>query len=216
MKPRSPARASVSDFFERPATPIGGCGRCSGFEVRPQQSPEHLGRPIDLPELALVVKRLLARPELQDDVERLAGHLAVLTAHAVDVEHRPVARQPARRDAEVEPPLREVVEPGDAIGELRRVVVGQEKTARADADVARLHQRLRDQEIGRRVGLPRRRVVLADPRLGEAELVGPAQHLQVPFLPVEQRALGRMGRHREQSVSHRLLRLTRKSRNRTL
>ena len=31
MKPRSPASFSVSEFLERPATPIGGCGACSGL-----------------------------------------------------------------------------------------------------------------------------------------------------------------------------------------
>src|SRR5436190_797280 len=66
------------------------------LEVWPQQS-EHLGWAIDLPKLALIVKWFLAAPELEDDLERFAGHLAVLPAHAVDVEHRPIARQPARR-----------------------------------------------------------------------------------------------------------------------
>ena len=31
MKPRSPASFSVSEFFDRPATPIGGCGPCNGL-----------------------------------------------------------------------------------------------------------------------------------------------------------------------------------------
>ena len=31
MKPRSPASFSVSEFFDRPATPIGGCGACIGL-----------------------------------------------------------------------------------------------------------------------------------------------------------------------------------------
>ena len=66
-----------------------------------------------------------------------------------------------------------------------------------------LHQRLRDQEVGRGVRLPRRGVVLADPGLGKAELVGPAQGLQVPAVALEQAALRRVRGHREQAVLHR-------------
>src|SRR5882672_4314805 len=50
--------------------------------------------------------------------------------------------------------------------------------------------------------LPRRRVMLADPRLAEAELIRPAELLQIPLMPVVQGALGRMRRHREESVIH--------------
>src|SRR5665213_4388900 len=50
--------------------------------------------------------------------------------------------------------------------------------------------------------LPWRGVVLADPGLGVAELVEPAQHLKVPVMPLLQSALRRMGRHREISDLH--------------
>ena len=45
-------------------------------------------------------------PQAQDDVERLARHLAVDAGGAVHLEHRPVGRQARRGDAEIEPPFR--------------------------------------------------------------------------------------------------------------
>ena len=66
---------------------------------------EHRLRLCDLPELAVIVEMRLVAPHAQDDLQRLARHLPVHAAHAVDMEHRPVARQPARRDAKIEPPL---------------------------------------------------------------------------------------------------------------
>ena len=91
---------------------------------------------VDLPVFAGVLERRFLGPQLQDDVERLAGHFAVLPGVAVDVEHRPVARQAAGGDAEIEPALRHVVEHGDPVGELRRMVVGQQEAAGGEPDVA--------------------------------------------------------------------------------
>ena len=194
----------MSEPLERPATPIGGCGLCSGLMCGSQHA-EHLGRLADVPELALVVERLGRAPQLQDDLERLARHVAVDARHAVDVEHRPVARQARGGDAEVEPPARDVVEHGDAVRELGRMVIGQQEAAGAEPDVLGLHQRLRDQQVGRGMRLPRRGVMLADPAFGEAQLVEPADHLQVPLVAVLERPLGRMRRHREISELHRFL-----------
>src|SRR6266446_2563672 len=53
-----------------------------------------------------------------------------------------------------------------------------------------------------RMWLPGGRVVLADPRLAEAELVGPAELLEIPLVSVVEVTLGWMRRHREQSVVH--------------
>jgi len=78
-----------------------------------------------VPILALVVERLLGAPQFEDDVESLAGHLAVLAGHAVDIEHRPVARQAAGGDPEIQPPLGHVIEHRDPVRELGRVVIGQ-------------------------------------------------------------------------------------------
>ena len=44
--------------------------------------------------------------------------------------------------------------------------------------------------------------MLADPALAEAELVGPAQGLEVPSMTIEKAALRRMRRHRKQAVLH--------------
>src|SRR5712691_1636065 len=50
--------------------------------------------------------------------------------------------------------------------------------------------------------LPGRGVVLADPRLAEAELIGPAKLLEIPLVSVVQAALGRVRGHREEAVVH--------------
>src|SRR5262252_7778961 len=118
----------------------------------------------------------------------------MLSGVAVDVEHRPVARQPTGGNAEIEPPLCDVVEHRDPVRELRRVMVRQQEPAGSEADVAGLHQRLRDQQIWRWMWLPWRGVMFADPGLAEAELIGPAQRPQIPLMPVDERAFGRMRR----------------------
>jgi hypothetical protein len=97
----------------------------------------------------------------------------MLARHPIHVEHGPVAGQAAGGHAEVEAPLREVIEHGDAIGELGRMVIGHEEAAGPDAHAPRLHEGLGHEEVGRGVRLPRRGVVLADPRLAEAQLVRP-------------------------------------------
>src|ERR1700733_4713862 len=86
--------------------------------------------------------------------------------------------------------------------ELRGVVVGQQKTPRPDAQPLGLQQRLRDQQIGRRMRLPRRRVMLANPGLGIPKLIQPAQSLKVPVVAGLQSPLGRMGRHGEIAEFH--------------
>src|SRR5258708_22441420 len=50
--------------------------------------------------------------------------------------------------------------------------------------------------------LPRRGVMLADPALSVAELIEPANDLQVPFMSVLEAALGWMRRHGEISDLH--------------
>ena len=170
-------------------------------DVRSQRAQHQVGLG-HFPVFAGVVERLLLGPQFQDYLERLARHLAVLPGIAVDVEQRPVTRQSARGHAEVEAALGDVVEHRDAIGELGGMVVRHQEAAGADAHALRLHERLGHEQIGRRVRLPRRGVVLADPRLAESELVRPAQLLQIPLVSVVEAALGRMRRHREQSIVH--------------
>ena len=95
-----------------------------------------------------------------------------------------------------------MIEHRDAVGEFGRVVIGQQKTAGADADIFGLQQRLRHQQIRRGMRLPWRGVVLADPGFLVAEFIQPPQHLQVPVVALFQPALRRMRGHREISEFH--------------
>ena len=81
-------------------------------------------------------------------------------------------------------------------------MIGQQEAAGAEADILGLQERLRQQQVGRRMRLPRRGVVLADPGFLIAELIEPAQHLQVPVVALLQPALRRMRGHREISEFH--------------
>ncbi len=170
-------------------------------DVRPERI-EHRPGLGDVPVFALVVEFRLVAPQAQDDVERLARHVAVLARHAVHVEQGPVARQPARGHPEVEPALGQVVEHGHAIGQLGRVVVRHQEAAGPDAHALGLHQRLGHQQVRRGMRLPGRGVVLPDPGLAEAQLVRPAKLLEIPLVPVEERPLGRVRRHREETIVH--------------
>ncbi len=139
-------------------------------------------------------------PQAQHDVERLACPLAgLLAAHA---EHGLVGGDGTGRDAEVEPPARDVVEHRRASRQFGGMVEGQQEAARSQPDVPGLRERLGQQQVGRWIGLPRHGVVLADPRLAVAQLVEPADHLQVPLESRAQVALGRMGGHQEQAEIH--------------
>ena len=76
------------------------------------------------------------------------------------------------------------------MSELGRMMVGQQEPAGPDAHARRFHERLGHQKIGRRMRLPGRRVVLADPRLAEPELVRPAQLCNPPVPVVQLRSGG--------------------------
>ena len=171
------------------------------FEVRLQRIEHRVGL-ADVPVLALVVERLVFRPDPQDDLQRFARHVAVLAGEAVDVEHRPITWQAARGDAEQQPPLRQVVEEGDAVRQFAGMMVRQQEPARPEPYVVGLHQCLRHQQVGRGVRFPRRRVVFADPGFAEAQLVRPLDHFQVPLMPVVQGPFWRVRRHREEAVVH--------------
>jgi hypothetical protein len=85
-----------------------------------------------------------------------------------------------------------VIEHRHPVGQLCRVVVRQEEPARTDTQTLGLQQRLRDEQIGRRVRLPRRGVMLTDPGLRVTEAVELAQHRQVVVVTLLQAALGRV------------------------
>ena len=152
--------------------------------------------------LPLWVHGRVLGPHLQDDLQRLARHVAVLAGHAVDVEHRPVARQAARRDAEIQAAAGEMIEHRDAVGEFGRMMIGQQEAAGAETNVLGLQESLRQQQVGRRMRLPRCGVMLADPDFLVAEFIEPPDDLQVPVVTFFQPALWRMRGHREISDFH--------------
>ena len=201
MKPRSPASFSVSRVLRQAGDADRRMRRLQRLDVRLEEIEHRVGLG-HRPELALVGPGRVIGPHLQDDLQRLAGHVAVLPAHAVDVEHRPVARQARCGDAEIQPAVGEMVEHRDAVGEFGRVMIGQQEAAGAEADILGLQKRLRQQQVGRRMRLPGRGVMLADPGFLIAELVEPAQDLQVPVVSLLQAALRRMRGHREISDFH--------------
>ena len=194
MKPRSPASFSVSEFFDRPGDADRRMRRLQRLDVRFEEV-EHRVRLGHRPELALVGQGRGLAPHFQDDLQRLARHVAVLPGHAVDIEHRPVARQAAGRDTEIEPAVGEMIEHRDAVGEFRRVMIGQQETAGPDADVLGLQQRLRDQQIGRRDLAPKarcdaRRSRLPDSRAHRASAgpAGPSRSLPSIRTPADAKA----------------------------
>ena len=77
--------------------------------------------------LPLWVKGAGSLHNLQDDLQCLSRHVAVLAGHAVDVEHRPVARQAGGGDAEIQPAFGEMIEHRHAVGEFGGMMIGQQK-----------------------------------------------------------------------------------------
>ena len=84
-------------------------------------------------------------------------------------------------DAEHDPAPGQVVEQDHAVGQDERVVVGERAHARAQADVPGPLRCHGDEHLGRGDDLVARRVVLAEPRLVEAQLVEPHHQLEVAF-----------------------------------
>ena len=201
MKPCSPAIFSVSELVDSPATPIRGCGFCNGlmcgfrnpnissglltFQYLPLNSND--GSSLHSRRMMSSASRVISRfcPDMPS-TSNIAQSLG----------------RPGRGDAEQQPALGQMVQHGDAVRQFRRVMIRQQEPARPDLDPLRLQQRLGDQQIGRRMRLPRRGVMLADPGLGVAEFIEPAQRLQVPVVAGFQAALRRMRRHREITEFH--------------
>ena len=201
MKPRSPASFSVSEPLLQARHADRRMRRLHRLDVRFEEI-EHGVRLGHRPEFALVGPRRVLGPHLQDDFQRLAGHVAILPGHAVDVEHRPVARQAGCRDAKIQASAGEMIEHGDAVGEFSGVVIGQQEAAGAETDILGLQKGLRQQQVGRGVRFPGRGVVLADPGFLIAEFIEPSHHLQVPVVSFFQPALRRMRGHGEISDFH--------------
>ena len=129
-------------------------------------------------ELTVVLERL-PFPYLQDEVNRLVQALARFAEFGVQPEQLGVGRWSARSDAKIDAPLRHVVEHGDAVRDMRRVVVVQQRHARAEFHLLRNAQRPRDEQLRRRHVLPRQREMLANPSLTVAQPVRVRHQLKV-------------------------------------
>ena len=138
----------------------------------------------------------LAAQQRDDHVERLGHHVAL--SARVDAEHHRVRRQQAGPDAEHRAPARQMVELRHAVGDHQRLVVGQRDDAGAEPDVLGARRDVGDEQLGAGDDLVAGGVVLADPRLVEAELVEPLDELAVA-LQTERRVLvdGMKRRHED-------------------
>ncbi len=95
-----------------------------------------------------------------------------------------------------------MVEHGDAVREFSGMMIGKQEPAGTEANVLGLQEGLRQQQVRRRMRLPRRGMMLADPGLLIAELIQPSQHLKVEVVTLFQSAFRRMRGHREISEFH--------------
>ncbi len=173
--------------------------RLAGEEVRGEDL-VHRIRPLDLPVLALMLERLGPVPETQDDLQRLAGHGADVAG--ADAEHGLVGGDGAGGHAEVQAAVGQMVQHHQPAGQGRGMMHGQEEPAGAQADIPGLGEAAHEQQVRRRIGLPGHRVMLADPGLAIAQLVQPADDLQVELEARFQVPLGRVGRHGEKAELH--------------
>ena len=152
-------------------------------------------------ELAVEVLRAVL-PDAQDQVDALHHAVALGPGVRVYAQHLGVAGRAAGADAEHEPPLGHVVEHGDAVRDLYRVVEVQQHDAGPECDLLGLPQRTGDEQLRRRHVLPREHHVLADPDFGEAQPVGPPDQLQVLVVGLGRGPPGRVERHHEQTELH--------------
>ncbi len=102
-------------------------------------------------------------------------------------------------------PSRQVIEHGEPVREVHGIVQREQRDAGAETDALRQHQRLRDEQVGRGRVLPALGQVLADPRLGEPELIREHDLIDVAPVRVGERAVRRVQRHHEQAESHQRL-----------
>ena len=102
--------------------------------------------------------------------------------------------------AQVEPPLGQMIEKRQPAGHVGRMMLLQADRRRPQADALRLAQGAGDEDLRHHDVLVLHRVMLADPELAEAQLLGPHDQLQV-FVVALGRRLGRIvERHDEHAV----------------
>ena len=109
---------------------------------------------------------------------------------------------PARSDAEHEAALREVVEHGNPVCRLDRIVEVQQNDPGAEHDPFGLAQSAGDEQLRRGHVLPGQLHVLANPNFAEAEPVRPADQLKVFVIGIRLESSRRMQRHHEQADLH--------------
>jgi hypothetical protein len=115
--------------------------------------------------------------EPQDHVQSL-GH-AVPLLERVDAHHQGVALEQARASTEHDAAAGLVIELDHAVRDHQRVVVGQRHDAETEFQMLRALRGRGDEELRRRDQLEAAGMMLADPRLGESELVDPLHQLEV-------------------------------------
>src|ERR1700683_794779 len=132
---------------------------------------EHRVDAVHGPVLAAILEGCLRLPQLQDYVERLSCHLAILAAGPIDIEQSPVTRQSARPNAEHEASLCDVIEIGDPARKFRRMMIRQQMCAWLELHPTGAQQALRDEQVRRGIRRTPRTESLANPGLGEAGAV---------------------------------------------
>ena len=167
----------------------------------PQSELRDFLRHRDVPEIPLELERAVFGPQFQDDVHRLEVHQP-LCARIRQIEQRPVGRYSALPEADVDPPSGQVIEIGEADRYVRRVMLRHDGDPRAQTDPLRLRQDVGDEQVVGGNRLPHRGMVLADPGLGESELLGPQHALDIFFECLGAVLLRRMQWHHERSDFH--------------
>ena len=119
--------------------------------------------------VSLEVYRLLAPEQEEDGLESLFHHVPLL--RHLDAHHERVGWQGTWTHAEHDPATGEVIEQLHAVGQHQWLVVWERRHASPEPDVPSALRRHGDEDLGRRDYLVAGGMVLADPRLVEAEPV---------------------------------------------
>jgi hypothetical protein len=143
----------------------------------------------EAPEASVVGGAVLA-PELEQDFDRLLGHLRRLVE--IQAELGELAGAHPLADPEVEPAAREVVERGRLGGQAQRVMEGKDVDVVAKAHPRGPLERRGDHQVGARQQRVVREVVLGEPALAEPERLGQrdlVEHLGVGLVVRDAAAL---------------------------
>ena len=158
---------------------------------------DHRFRDVRTPIFAFVIEGAFRLPDSHHDLERFYHHDAILAVLAVDVERQEITDMAAGCNAELQSPLRQVIEKRDSVRQFDGIVIRQQVRAGRELDALRLEQGLSDGQVRRGVRLPGDREMFTDPCFLDAELVAPSKRLQVGLVPVVWLPLRRMCRHHE-------------------